>query len=113
MTGWGIQVLISKTKKLVKDGKKICDSFNVVYRIGDGTMTRPRRGYTDGPFGQIHYQDTGGDGEPLILCHQAPITSRQYDRVYPLLAAAGIRAIGIDTPGFGLSDEPDHVPSVE
>ena len=25
-------------------------------------MTRPRRGYTDGPFGQIHFQDTGGDG---------------------------------------------------
>jgi|TARA_B110000495_G_scaffold66026_1_gene56237 pimeloyl-ACP methyl ester carboxylesterase len=85
----------------------------VGYRIGDDTMTRPRRGYTDGPFGQIHYQDTGGDGEPLILCHQAPITSRQYDRVYPLLAAAGIRAIGVDTPGFGLSDEPDHIPSVE
>ncbi|MEQ8510410.1 MAG: alpha/beta hydrolase [Rhodospirillaceae bacterium] len=76
-------------------------------------MTRPRRGYTDGPFGQIHYQDTGGDGEPLILCHQAPITSRQYDTVYPLLAAKGLRAVGIDTPGFGLSDEPDHVPTIE
>ncbi len=56
-------------------------------------MTRPHRGYTDGPFGQIHYQDTGGDGEPLILCHQAPITSRQFDLVYPLLAAAGIYAL--------------------
>lgn len=76
-------------------------------------MTRPRRGYTDGPFGQIHYQDTGGEGFPLVLCHQAPMTSRQYDTVYPLLSAEGIRAIGIDTPGFGLSDEPNHVPSVE
>ena len=76
-------------------------------------MTRPRRGYADGPFGQVHFQDTGGDGYPLILCHQAPITSRQYDTVYPLLASAGIRAIGVDTPGFGLSDEPDHVPTVE
>ena len=76
-------------------------------------MKRPRRGYADGPFGQVHFQDTGGDGLPLVLCHQAPITSRQFDTVYPLLAAEGIRAIGIDTPGFGLSDEPDHVPTVE
>lgn len=76
-------------------------------------MTQPRRGYADGPFGQIHFQDTGGDRTPLILCHQAPITSRQFDTVYPLLADAGFRAIGIDTPGFGLSDPPDHVPTVE
>ena len=26
----------------------------------------PARGYADGPFGQIHYQDTGGEGLPLI-----------------------------------------------
>jgi len=56
-------------------------------------MTRPRRGYTDGPFGQIHYQDTGGEGFPLVLCHQAPMTSRQYDTVYPLLSAEGIREL--------------------
>ena len=42
---------------------------------------------------------------PLILCPQSPMSSRQYDRVYPLLAEAGIRAIGIDptrTRGAGL-----------
>ena len=45
-------------------------------------MKRPRRGYADGPYGQVHFQDTGGNGLPLILCHQAPITSRQYDNVF-------------------------------
>lgn len=61
------------------------------------------RGYATGPFGLIHYRDTG-KGEPVILLHQAPMTSQQFDSVYPLFAAKGIRAIGIDMPGFGLSD---------
>ena len=76
-------------------------------------MKRPRRGYADGPYGQVHFQDTGGNGLPLILCHQAPITSRQYDNVFKGLADAGFRAIAIDTPGFGLSDVTDFVPRVE
>lgn len=71
-----------------------------------------RRGYASGPFGQIHYQDTAVDGIPLILCPQSPMTSRQFDRVYPLLAEAGVRAIGIDTPGFGMSDPPPDPPSI-
>lgn len=70
------------------------------------------RGYARGPFGQVHFQDTGS-GVPLLLCHQSPSSLRQYDPVYPLLAAAGIRAIGVDTPGFGQSDVPDKVPTIE
>jgi len=76
-------------------------------------MNRPKRGYAPGPFGQVHYQDTGGKGLPLILCHQAPITSRQFDNVYWVLNDAGFRAVGIDTPGFGMSDCPDFVPRIE
>ena len=72
----------------------------------------PVRGYADGPFGQIHYQDTRAEGVPLMLCHQAPMTSRQYDNVYPVFAQRGIRAIGIDYPGFGMSDPSEHIPSV-
>jgi pimeloyl-ACP methyl ester carboxylesterase len=72
-----------------------------------------RRGYADGPFGQVHFQDTGGDGIPLVMCHQAPQTSRQFDRVLPELAKRGVRAIAVDTPGFGMSDAPDFVPKVE
>jgi pimeloyl-ACP methyl ester carboxylesterase len=71
----------------------------------------PKRGYADGPFGQIHYQQLGA-GKPLILLHQAPMTSGQFDNVYEPLARRGFRAIGIDMPGFGMSDPTDFVPTV-
>lgn len=75
------------------------------------TAIRPRRGYADGPFGQVHYRMLG-DGAPLVLLHQAPMTSNQFDNVYAPLAARGFTAIGIDMPGFGLSDTPSFVPGV-
>jgi len=71
-----------------------------------------RRRYVDGPYGQIHFRD-GGAGRPLVLLHQAPMTSRQFDSVYPLLSARGFRPLGIDAPGFGLSDGTDFVPRIE
>ncbi len=71
-----------------------------------------RRVYAEGPFGQIHFQDTVEGDIPLILCHQSPLTSRQYDRVYPVLEELGIRVIGIDTPGFGMSDPPPGAPLI-
>lgn len=39
-----------------------------------------RRGYADGPFGQVHFQSFG-EGIPLLLLHQAPMTSSQFDYV--------------------------------
>jgi pimeloyl-ACP methyl ester carboxylesterase len=72
----------------------------------------PRRAYAEGPFGQIHYQ-TMGEGPAVVLLHQAPMTSFQYDNVYEPLARRGFKAIGIDMPGFGMSDPTDFVPSVE
>jgi pimeloyl-ACP methyl ester carboxylesterase len=36
-----------------------------------------------------------------------------FTAVYDLLADRGVRAIGMDTPGFGLSDVPDPQPSIE
>ena len=71
----------------------------------------PRRGYADGPYGQIHFRQLG-EGEPLVLLHQAPATAAQFDAVYAPLAARGMRAIGIDMPGFGLSDATDFVPDI-
>lgn len=75
-------------------------------------MAKPKRGYVDGPFGQVHFQDFG-EGTPLVLCHQAPMSLRQFDSVYELLSGSGIRAIGVDMPGFGGSDPTDFVPRVE
>lgn len=73
---------------------------------------RMRRGYADGPFGQIHYQD-GGVGRALVLIHQAPMSSRQFENVFDKMLARGIRPIAIDCPGFGLSDVTDFVPRIE
>ncbi|PNU06905.1 alpha/beta fold hydrolase [Novosphingobium guangzhouense] len=75
---------------------------------GDAKM---RRGYADGPYGQIHYLD-GVNGTPLILLHQAVMTANQFDRVFAPLARHGFRPIAIDLPGFGLSDKPPFEPRV-
>src|SRR5690606_19472024 len=71
----------------------------------------PRRAYADGPFGQIHFQMLG-QGAPLLLLHQAPMTSSQFDSVYEFLAAQGVQAIGIDMPGFGMSDPTPFTPTI-
>ena len=70
-----------------------------------------RRSYIDGPFGQLHLR-TMGEGIPLILSHQSPSSSDMFRAGYAFLAAAGIKAIGVDTPGYGNSDVPDPRPSV-
>jgi pimeloyl-ACP methyl ester carboxylesterase len=71
------------------------------------------RGYAKGPYGLVHYHDTQtGSGVPMVLLHQAPMSHRQFNTVYGLLSARGVRAIGIDTPGFGMSDPTPFVPQV-
>jgi len=72
----------------------------------------PRRDFADGPYGQVHYRDTG-TGRPLVLCHQAPQSSRQFSNVYEPLHQRGIRAIAVDYPGFGESDPMSFVPTIE
>jgi pimeloyl-ACP methyl ester carboxylesterase len=87
-----------------------------------------RRGYLDGPAGQIHYRRCvlpehvrhagdatvvsvadaaathGWPAEPLLLLHQSPLSSTQFSAVMPALAAAGYDALALDLPGFGMSD---------
>jgi pimeloyl-ACP methyl ester carboxylesterase len=70
-----------------------------------------RKGYADGPFGQLHYM-TAGEGSPLVLIHQSPDSMVQFEPVLSLLADRGIRAIAVDIPGYGMSDTPDHPPSI-
>lgn len=74
-------------------------------------MVRLRRGYADGPFGQIHYWD-GEKGKPLVLLHQAIMSANEFDYVFEPFLARGIRPIAIDMPGFGLSDPPASPPSI-
>lgn len=69
------------------------------------------KGYADGPDGQVHYRDSGM-GRPLLLLHQTPCHLGQFDPAWELLVRAGIRAIGIDTPGYGQSDATRGTPTI-
>ena len=69
----------------------------------------------DLPWGQVHVRSAGDPGAPLLLMlHQSPLSSRNYVAALPLLAVeANVRAVAVDTPGFGLSDPPPRDWSVE
>ena len=60
-----------------------------------------KRGYADTPEGQIYYM-TEGEGEPLLLLHQAG-SSRQFLKLMPLLAK-DYHVIAPDILGLGNSD---------
>jgi pimeloyl-ACP methyl ester carboxylesterase len=65
-----------------------------------------RRGFVDGPSGQIHYREAGS-GPPLVLLHLNSGTSTMYLPAVRLLAS-GFRAIAMDYPGYGDSDAPQE-----
>lgn len=79
--------------------------------ISQATQSRMRRGYVDGPYGQIHFHDAM-HGRPLVLLHQAVMTGNQFDNVFAPLVARGLRPIAIDLPGFGLSDAMPFEPTI-
>ena len=70
-----------------------------------------RRSYLDGRWGQVHLRRSGA-GAPLLLLHQSPLSGAMFDPAIPHLAAAGIEAVALDTPGFGLSDRPPEPVSI-
>jgi len=71
-----------------------------------------RKVYAETPMGQVHYR-TGGDGVPLLLLHQTPQSSLQFENAFPFLLEAGVRVIAPDALGYGMSDTPGEPPSIE
>lgn len=69
-------------------------------------MTTIRRGYFDAPCGQVHFRRAApaSGAAPLLLLHQSPLSSVQFEAVLPGLAARGFDAVALDMPGFGMSD---------
>ena len=63
-----------------------------------------KRAYLEFPDGQIHYR-TEGNGEPLLLLHQAPLSSAEYLDIIPLLSPH-YYVVAPDLPGHGMSDDP-------
>lgn len=75
-----------------------------------------RKGYVDGPYGQIHYHSAQPDSGPankvpVVFIHQIPRSAEEYR---PLLKVVGRdrQALAFDWPGYGESDRPDSPPSV-
>mgnify|MGYP005644965485 CR=1 FL=1 len=60
------------------------------------------KGYFDMPWGQIHYRTSPSNHtrSPMFLLHQSPLSSRNYDRLLPLLAEHCAH-YALDTPGYG------------
>ncbi|MCB1041062.1 MAG: alpha/beta hydrolase [Acidimicrobiales bacterium] len=57
---------------------------------------------------QLHVEDTGGPGRPVVLVHGWPLSSEAWSEQVPALRAAGFRAIAYDRRGFGRSQSPSR-----
>lgn len=74
-----------------------------------------RKGYTDGPFGQIHWrmmEPQGQATQPDLYCmHPGPFSGIAYTNIMPHLAQ-NRRVIAPDYPGYGGSDPFKEHPSI-
>ena len=54
----------------------------------------------------VHIEDSGGDGRPIVLIHGWPLSGASWKNQISDLRDAGYRAITYDRRGFGMSDKP-------
>lgn len=54
----------------------------------------------------LHVDDTGGSGRPVVLIHGWPLSADSWAENIDPIADAGFRAIAYDRRGFGRSDKP-------
>lgn len=54
----------------------------------------------------LHVDDTGGPGRPVVLIHGWPLSGESWSEQVPALQQAGFRVISYDRRGFGRSDKP-------
>ncbi|MGB6015482.1 MAG: alpha/beta hydrolase [Nodosilinea sp.] len=70
-----------------------------------------KRAFLDTEDGQILYR-FGGSGEPLLLMHMNPRSGDEYRELMPMLAQHR-RVLAMDMIGFGDSDKPARMYSIE
>lgn len=58
------------------------------------------------PTVDLHYEDTGGTGRPVVLIHGWPLSGAAWKGNVPALQAAGYRVVTFDRRGFGESEKP-------
>ena len=54
----------------------------------------------------LHVDDTGGPGRPVVLIHGWPFSGESWAHQVPALESAGYRVVTYDRRGFGRSDRP-------
>lgn len=54
----------------------------------------------------LHVDDTGGTGRPVVLIHGWPLSGESWSEQVPALQQAGYRVVSYDRRGFGRSDKP-------
>lgn len=54
----------------------------------------------------LHVDDTGDSGRPVVLIHGWPLSGLSWSQQVPALEAAGYRVVSYDRRGFGRSDKP-------
>ena len=54
----------------------------------------------------LHVDDTGGSGRPVVLIHGWPLSGEAFKDNVPAFETAGYRVITYDRRGFGRSDKP-------
>ena len=54
----------------------------------------------------LHVEDSGGSGRPVVLIHGWPLSGESWSEQTGPLAAAGYRVVTYDRRGFGSSDKP-------
>ena len=55
---------------------------------------------------ELHYEDTGGTGRPVVLIHGWPLSGQSWSDQVPALTEAGYRVVTYDRRGFGESAKP-------
>ncbi len=72
------------------------------FLVHEEAMGDDRIQVSDGRF--VGFHDLGpSDGTPVLWCHGGPGSRMEPDAMAPAAAAAGLRIVGIDRPGYGLS----------
>ena len=54
----------------------------------------------------LHYEDSAGDGRPVVLIHGWPLSGASWSEQVDALTGAGYRVVTYDRRGFGESDKP-------
>ena len=55
---------------------------------------------------EIHYEDSGGAGRPVVLIHGWPLSGKSWADLTPLCTDEGYRVVTYDRRGFGQSGKP-------